>query len=378
MDFAKGRSKGEGFLLARFVVLLCRGERGHKNRALGCGVEGSAGGHVPTLGTYRTVPVWFKVTILGPEAEFRETASRPVCDSQGAATPTSDPTVGRDDWASRIEEEDSGDNLAADLKELFGRGGTYSDPFHNVSVLNASFPSSTPRRRAELQTTSAYLLPSFKYVPFLPRVSFESVQALAKGYLLPEALHPVHDGLSPVHRDRLLRKEAYREMLYGVQDVQDVLVLICGHGGRDARCGITGPVLRSEFETQLDAAGVHVLKGEVEGDVEENQGRRLEEGATAHDGGGEGAPQRGAAAARVGLISHIGGHKFAGNVIVYVPPGMKAQDGTEHGLAGKGIWYGRVEPRHVEGIVKETILGGRVIADMFRGGIDQQRKILRM
>ncbi|CRK46983.1 hypothetical protein BN1723_001258 [Verticillium longisporum] len=285
--------------------------------------------------------------------------------------------TGRDDWASRIEEEDSGDNLAADLKELFGRGGTYSDPFHNVSVLNASFPSSTPRRRAELQTTSAYLLPSFKYVPFLPRVSFESVQALAKGYLLPEALHPVHDGLSPVHRDRLLRKEAYREMLYGVQDVQDVLVLICGHGGRDARCGITGPVLRSEFETQLDAAGVHVLQGEVEGDVEENQGRRLEEGATAHDGG-DGAPQRGAAAARVGLISHIGGHKFAGNVIVYVPPGMKAQDGTEHGLAGKGIWYGRVEPRHAEGIVKETILGGRVIADMFRGGIDQQRKILRM
>ncbi|KAF3356493.1 putative bolA-like protein [Verticillium dahliae VDG1] len=145
--------------------------------------------------------------------------------------------TGRDDWASRIEEEDSGDNLAADLKELFGRGGTYSDPFHNVSVLNASFPSSTPRRRAELQTTSAYLLPSF---------------------------------------------------------------------------------------------------------------------------------------------NHIGGHKFAGNVIVYVPPGMRAQDGTEHGLAGRGIWYGRVEPRHVEGIVKETILGGRVIADMFRGGIDQQRKMLRM
>ncbi|KAM0285194.1 hypothetical protein ACHAQH_001625 [Verticillium albo-atrum] len=277
--------------------------------------------------------------------------------------------TGRDDWASRIEEEDGGDNLAADLKELFGRGGTYSDPFHNVSVLNASFPSSTPRRRTELQTTSAYLLPSFKYVPFLPRVSFESVQALAKGYLLPEALHPMHEGLSPVHRDRLLRKDAYREMLYGVQDVREVVVLICGHGGRDARCGITGPVLRGEFERQLDGAGVGVLKGEVEGDVEENQGRRLDEGVQ---------KQEEKAAARVGLISHIGGHKFAGNVIIYIPPGMKAEDGAEHGLAGKGIWYGRVEPRHVEGIVKETILGGRVISDMFRGGIDQERKILRI
>lgn len=35
--------------------------------------------------------------------------------------------TGQDDWASKIEEENGGDNLAADLKELFGRGGTYSD-----------------------------------------------------------------------------------------------------------------------------------------------------------------------------------------------------------------------------------------------------------
>lgn len=31
--------------------------------------------------------------------------------------------TGRDDWPSKIEEESGGDNLAADLKELFGRGG---------------------------------------------------------------------------------------------------------------------------------------------------------------------------------------------------------------------------------------------------------------
>lgn len=35
--------------------------------------------------------------------------------------------TGQDDWASRIEEENGGDNLAADLKELFGRGGEYTD-----------------------------------------------------------------------------------------------------------------------------------------------------------------------------------------------------------------------------------------------------------
>lgn len=35
--------------------------------------------------------------------------------------------TGKDDWPSRIEEDNGGDNLAADLKELLGRGGVYSD-----------------------------------------------------------------------------------------------------------------------------------------------------------------------------------------------------------------------------------------------------------
>lgn len=35
--------------------------------------------------------------------------------------------TGQDDWLSKIEDENSGDNLAADLKELFGRGGKYTD-----------------------------------------------------------------------------------------------------------------------------------------------------------------------------------------------------------------------------------------------------------
>lgn len=35
--------------------------------------------------------------------------------------------TGHADWPSRIEDDNGGDCLAADLKELFGRGGTYSD-----------------------------------------------------------------------------------------------------------------------------------------------------------------------------------------------------------------------------------------------------------
>ncbi|CAN8095466.1 unnamed protein product [Discula destructiva] len=273
--------------------------------------------------------------------------------------------TGKDDWPSRIEEDNSGDNLAADLKELFGRGGVYSDPFHNISVLNSSFPSSIPKR-SELQSTSAYLLPSFKYIPFLPRVSFDAVEALAKGFILPEKLHSMHDGLSPIHRDMLMRKTVYQRLLHGVRDVEDILVLICGHGGRDMRCGVMGSVLRDEFEAQLPRQGVGVLRGPVQ--MVSDESLAAISGTVGKSG----------STARVGLISHIGGHKFAGNIIIYLPPSMKYGDGQKHPLAGHGLWFGRVEPKHVEGIVQETIMRGNIIADMFRGGIRPDRQILRL
>lgn len=52
--------------------------------------------------------------------------------------------TGRGDWAARIEEEEGGDNLAADLKELLGRGGMFADVREWRVVLLALFPSSSP------------------------------------------------------------------------------------------------------------------------------------------------------------------------------------------------------------------------------------------
>ncbi|KAL2162761.1 hypothetical protein VTH06DRAFT_6597 [Thermothelomyces fergusii] len=278
--------------------------------------------------------------------------------------------TGKEDWPSRIEEDNAGDNLVADLRELVGPRGKFNDPFHNVSILASSFPSSpAPRRCPELQTSSVYILPQFKYVPFLPRVSFDSAEALVRGYLQPEALHPMHDGLSPIHRDRLLRQPAYQSLLWGVRDVREVVVLICGHRGRDPRCGIYGPLLRDEFEKRLPERGLEVLRGALDAEAElEGRGRAAVGGETS-------GRER---AARVGLISHIGGHKYAGNVIVYLPPTLTTADGRPHPLAGHGIWYGRVEPANVEGIVAETIVNGVVIEELFRGGIRQDGQILRL
>jgi leucyl-tRNA synthetase len=68
----------------------------------------------------------------------------------------------------------------------------------------------------------------------------------------------------------------------------------------------------------------------------------------------------------VGLISHIGGHKYAGNVIMYVPPSMSG-----NALKGAGVWYGRIGPEQVEGVVEETFVKGRVVVDLLRGGVMQ-------
>ncbi|KAJ2903990.1 FMI1 protein [Zalerion maritima] len=295
--------------------------------------------------------------------------------------------TGQGDWSSKIEADNSGDNLAADLKELFGRGGVYSDPFHNVSVINSSFPSSpTPAKGTPpgLQTNSVYLLPSFKYVPWIPRVSFDSVQALAEGFILPEKLHPEHEkALSPIHKDRLTRKEGYRAFLPGVRDVEDVLVLICGHRGRDARCGVLGPVLQKEFEEKLESRGGVVMRDAVraDGEKEGEEGLTAVEAPETKDKLTRGAGKEsdtGAFGARVGLISHIGGHKYAGNVIMYIPPKAKTSDGENHPLAGLGVWYGRVEPKHVEGIVQETLLKGKLIEEFFRGAINTERDLIKL
>lgn len=116
-----------------------------------------------------------------------------------------------------------------------------------------------------------------------------------------------------------------------LEPIRHPVVLICGHGARDGRCGVLGPILQREFEACLAREGVE---------------------------------------ASVGQITHIGGHKFAGNVIVYVPPGFRGARGDGEGKRRwTNVWYGRVRPEHCEGIVTKSILEGRVIEELYRGGM---------
>lgn len=59
-------------------------------------------------------------------------------------------------------------------------------------------------------------------------------------------------------------------------------VFVCAHGSRDVRCGVCGPVLIEKLNEEIELRG---LKDQVS----------------------------------VTACSHIGGHKYAGNVIIYSP-----------------------------------------------------------
>lgn len=134
------------------------------------------------------------------------------------------------------------------------------------------------------------------------------------------------------------------------------------------RCGLLGPVLEAEFRRALPAAGVEVLEGPVP----------VTNSPATETAQMQGEIQQEQMTARVGLISHIGGHKWAGNVIVYVPPSAKGEGGEGHPLAGMGIWYGRVEPKHVAGLVQATVKEGKVIEEFFRGGVQKGKGLLHL
>ncbi|ODQ66234.1 hypothetical protein NADFUDRAFT_45759 [Nadsonia fulvescens var. elongata DSM 6958] len=104
------------------------------------------------------------------------------------------------------------------------------------------------------------------------------------------------------------------------------IVLLCSHRTRDKRCGTTATILKKEFLSQL-------RDHELDRDVDD-----LTPGGV-----------------NVFTVSHLGGHKFSANVIIYLN-------------TGEAIWLARITPAHVKNIIEEVIIKGRVWPELLRGG----------
>ncbi|GMH23916.1 hypothetical protein Nepgr_025759 [Nepenthes gracilis] len=108
----------------------------------------------------------------------------------------------------------------------------------------------------------------------------------------------------------------------GVQEVlKGTYVFVCAHGSRDKRCGVCGPVLIEKFQEEIK---LRVLEDQV----------------------------------FVSACSHIGGHKYAGNVIIF-------SRNAEGKVAGD--WYGYVTPNDVPDLLDMHIGKGEIIEKLWRG-----------
>ena len=152
-----------------------------------------------------------------------------------------------------------------------------------------------------------------------------------------------------------------------------VLVLLCSQKTRDARCGQSAPLIRKELERHLRPLGLY---------------RDLDDERP----GGVG----------IYFISHVGGHKYSANMMVYrrpdafgidaverakaegaVLPEVKKKEengGEKEGDVGAAqcIWLARVKPEDCENIVRFTILQGKVVKpeSQLRGGFDREKGLL--
>lgn len=127
---------------------------------------------------------------------------------------------------------------------------------------------------------------------------------------------------------------------FGARDNSRDMWLVCGHAERDARCGDIGPLILGEMNEIRDEQSE---SGDGSRDVQSGGKSRGSDTAQPRD-----------SSPLTALISHIGGHAFAGNVLLF------------SGETGASSWFGRVRPSHVQGLVKEW-KAGRVVKELYRG-----------
>ncbi|MCJ1382323.1 hypothetical protein MMC17_005436 [Xylographa soralifera] len=268
--------------------------------------------------------------------------------------------TGKTDWVRDVEDE------KGSVMEAVGRCKV--QPANGRLMLSASnmpVPSSTHHSHAKgAEPTTVLLLPSFTLVE---NITPQAVPDLINHYISPSATNMTPltrpapaaaalppDASLPADTDTASRESSISAPLPPSifptrPSPHSYLILLCSQKTRDARCGQSAPLLRRELERHLRPLGLY---------------RDL------HDErpGGVG----------IYFISHVGGHKFSANMMVYRRAGAGSKGKVADGEAGQCIWLARVRPEDCEGIVKFTVLQGKVVKPerQLRGGFDRERGLV--
>lgn len=261
-------------------------------------------------------------------------------------------STGKTDWEHEITETEG--TLAALLKTANSSLGPSKKPrpTHDplppglfshttagrLAILNGSHKSFS---RDESEDT-VIVLPDFMVVSGVPR-TLAGAEALWKA-----AIDPALDrtGVTTQTDDLSTWVLPY-----------SCLILLCSHKRRDKRCAVAAPILEKSFHHYLEREGWEVHTDLY--DLTSEPSLETQTSSTTEKEQLIETQLRSLHAEHRALIlknSHVGGHKFAGNCIIYTP-------------RGAGVWYGRVTPHEVESVVKHTIIDGQVLPTIFRGGV---------
>lgn len=176
------------------------------------------------------------------------------------------------------------------------------------------FYEATDENKAQ---SSVLLLPFFLNVEVTPETAIDDVLQVTQLYMDQEKRKSLTDyKLLSGHKVTASNNLGY--------------VLLCSHRTRDKRCGVTAPIMKKQFESVLRE---HDLYRDASDD---------------RPGG-----------VQVHYISHVGGHKFSANVIIYL-------------RTGEVIWMARCTPEHVRKTVELTMLQGKVFPHLLRQAFKTQ------
>ena len=272
-------------------------------------------------------------------------------------------STGQADWPSRIEDSAASSELpwaklTSDLKSAFGRHGRYHSATENTLITASSF---RPLGGDAESGRTILHFPSFQQYSMTTTDSTLSLRDSKGGGGKPKA-DSVDEDLELLLRHLTAGTNSVEPLPSSitVAKISSPTILICTHNSRDTRCGILGPLLQAEFEAQISQHSSPVSISPTATDPLVTP--KIQQPTVAG-------------------VSHVGGHKWAGNVIVYIPPDWTSNSGDSttaastdkqnlSSLAGHAIWYGRVTPSHVEGILNSTLYGGSIIQDLCRGVMD--------
>ncbi|KAJ5652080.1 hypothetical protein N7507_009506 [Penicillium longicatenatum] len=221
--------------------------------------------------------------------------------------------TGRSDWKEKVGHEHGSLMEAFDQSSAKSKLGRLM-----VSASNLTTPDHSGKQDLTKPTT-VLILPSFTFVDSVSQAD------------VPDLVHRFIDNPS----DEKNGSTAISASGMTARPCElDYVILLCSHRRRDARCGITAPLIKRELERHLRPLG-------------------LDRDADDTRPGGAG----------IFFVSHVGGHKFSANVLIYRKKDQQM------------IWLARVRPEHCEGLVKYTLLQGKVVhpESQLRGGFDRAR-----